>query len=95
MAARQHDQPIALRVGRDTRDDAHAHADLHVRLDHVGVDRFKHDRRRNPGCFKRGVDLRAPGELLLIGDQRMPPEILQASACRDWLQISQADAQAG
>ena len=89
MAAGQADESVALRIDGDAGDDADAHADLHIGLDHVGVDRFEHDRRLDPGRGERFIDLRAAGEQVLVSDQRIAREVLQRQLARRRHQLRQ------
>ena len=45
---------VACRVVGHLRDDPDPHSQLDVRLDHVGIERGKHDFRREPLRFERG-----------------------------------------
>src|SRR6266542_2195199 len=47
---------VTLGVVRHLRDDAHAHAHLDVCLDHVGIERFEHDVRRQSFGIERRID---------------------------------------
>jgi uncharacterized surface protein with fasciclin (FAS1) repeats len=51
---------VALLVDGDGRDDAHAHAQLDVGLDDVGVHRLQHDLRLQPGAGEGLVDVPRP-----------------------------------
>ena len=65
---------VADRVVGHRRDDAHAHAQLDVGLDHVGIERRQHDVRHDAFGVERRVDLRPAGEGEVVGDDRMAGE---------------------
>ncbi len=69
--------PVALRVERHLRHDAHAEAQRHVGLDHVGVERREHDPGLEPALRKGLLHQRAIGEGEVVSDDRVPCDFLQ------------------
>ena len=68
---------IAFRVKRDIRENPHPQPQLDVSLDHVGIDGFQHDVRRQVAQRERLVDLRAAGERVVVGDERVLGDIVE------------------
>ena len=75
---------VARGVVRHLRDDADAHAELDVGLDHVGVERGQHDVGLEALGGERRVDRRAPGEAEVVGDDRKLRERLERERLRSW-----------
>ena len=58
--------------------DADAQAQAHIGLDHIGVDGFEHDAGRELARREGMVDLAAPGEGGVVGDEGLVRQVVQA-----------------
>ncbi len=68
---------VAFLVDRDRGDDANAHLELDIGLDHVGVHRGQHHLGLQAGGGEGFIDVRAPGVADLVGDDRVPGQVMQ------------------
>ena len=71
---------VALGIEGDGRDDADAHAKLHIGLDHVRIHGGEHDVGRKPRAVECRIDVRAARVARLIGDDRVRRQLLQRDA---------------
>src|ERR1035437_768400 len=73
---------VALGVKRHARNDANAHPQLDVSLDHVGIDRLQQNVRLQIAQRKRLIDLGPPGKGGVISNQREDGNFLQRDRFR-------------
>ena len=68
---------VALRDEGHLRQYSDAQSQFHIGLDHVRVDRGQRDVGLDVGRLERGIDLVAPGEGEVVGDDRVLRDLRQ------------------